>query len=96
MIVKWKAVTLDLFQTEWRGMTLSLHRTSRGLWKLKVDASEGVLEATGTQQLVTKDKWATSKQAIEAVDAEMTRIIMSTKVVAQQRPGSRERLVRNG
>ena len=96
MIVKWKQVSQDLVQTEWRGMLLQLERTSYGDWRLVVTASEGVLSVNDAASVITKERWATSKLAVDAVDAVMSRIVVSTVAVAQQRARSGERIVHRG
>lgn len=89
MIVNWKSDGPERFVTEWRGMAFSLLRLPTGQWGMTVVAQGGaMLECNGLPGAIIKQRWATDRQAMQAVDAAMERVVarLATEgVVARQR-----------
>jgi hypothetical protein len=91
MIVNWKSDGPERFVTEWRGMALILSHLPSGQWGLGVVTSrlEGVLVCNGLPGAVIRQRWATHRQAMQAIDTVMERVVarLATEgVVAKQRP----------
>ena len=92
MIVKWKSDGPTRFVTEWRGMKLSLYHVGTH-WRLMVTAEypASVLECNGKGDVLVHQHWATSRHAMEAIDAAMDRAVTQLAaegIKARQRPAA--------
>ena len=91
MIVKWRSDGPERFVTEWRGMALSLvHLPVTGKWGMTLVAQGGAtLECNGLPGAIVRQHWDTARQAMDAVDAVMDRVVVvrlaAQGVVATQR-----------
>jgi hypothetical protein len=70
-------------------MAFSLLRLPTGKWGMTVVAQGGAtLECNGLPGAIIKQRWATDRQAMQAVDAAMERVVArlaATGIVARQR-----------
>jgi hypothetical protein len=84
MIVKWNAEGLGKYTTEWRGMKLDLCHAPSGQWGIVVVVARlgGVLVCNGLPGAVVRQRWATARQAMEATDGVMDRVVARLAVTA--------------